>query len=51
MSYLKIFQQNNDPHLEPLADDLASLPLDALVEEQGFARSGLNPFLFPGDSR
>jgi len=51
MSYLKIFQQSNDPHLEPLADDLASLPLDALVEEQGFARSGLNPFLFPGDSR
>jgi len=48
-SYLKILQQSSDPNLEPLADDLASLPLDALLEEQGFARSGLNPLLFPGD--
>jgi len=49
MSHLKVLQQSNDPNLEPLADDLATLALDALVEEQGFARSGLNPFLFPGD--
>jgi len=49
MSHLKILQRNHAPHLEPLADDLASLALDALLEEKGFARSGLNPFLFPGD--
>jgi FdhE protein len=48
-SYLKLLDQCHDPKLEPLADDLASLALDALVEEQGFARSCLNPFLFPGD--
>ena len=47
MSHLKILEQNRDPGLEPLADDLASLSLDALMEERGFARSGLNPFLFP----
>ncbi|MDR0476332.1 MAG: formate dehydrogenase accessory protein FdhE [Desulfobulbaceae bacterium] len=46
MSHLKILEQNNNPGLEPLADDLASLSLDAFMEEQGFARSGLNPFLF-----
>ena len=47
MSHLKIVEQNKAPGLEPLADDLASLALDALMEERGFARSGLNPFLFP----
>ena len=47
MSHLKILEQNQNPGLEPVADDLASLPLDALMEERGFARSGLNPFLFP----
>lgn len=46
MSHLKIIEQNKEPGLEPLADDLASLALDALMEERGFARSGLNPFLF-----
>jgi len=49
MSYLKILQRNHNPNLEPLADDLATLALDALVEEQGFSRSGLNPFLFSGN--
>ncbi|SFD20787.1 formate dehydrogenase formation protein, partial [Pragia fontium DSM 5563 = ATCC 49100] len=36
-----------DQNVEPVADDLASLVLDAKVEEEGFARSGVNPFLFP----
>jgi len=31
-----------------VADDLASIALDAEVERQGFDRSGVNPFLFPG---
>jgi len=37
-----------DPATEPLADDLATLALDALVEQQGFFRTGPNPFLFSG---
>lgn len=47
-SHLKIFYQNKDITLEPVADDLASLALDALMEEEGFSRSTINPFLFPG---
>lgn len=47
-SHLKIFYQNKNAMLEPVADDLASLALDALMEEEGFARSTINPFLFPG---
>ena len=47
-SYLKAFYLDRDHRLEVMADDLASLALDAEVERQGFARSGLNPFLFPG---
>jgi len=46
-SHLKIFYQNKDTDLEPVADDLASLALDALMEEEGFPRSTINPFLFP----
>lgn len=46
-SHLKIFYQHKDTSLEPVADDLASLALDALMEEEGFPRSGINPFMFP----
>ncbi|QBH98470.1 formate dehydrogenase accessory protein FdhE [Limnobaculum zhutongyuii] len=46
-SYLKILYQEKDQYVEPVADDLASLVLDAKVEEEGFARSAVNPFLFP----
>lgn len=46
-SYLKIFRQDRDPHLDVLADDLMSQGLDELLEEQGFVRSGINPFSFP----
>ncbi|MGL4667731.1 MAG: formate dehydrogenase accessory protein FdhE [Saezia sp.] len=46
-SHLKIIYQNKDVKLEPVADDLASLALDALMEEEGFSRSAINPFLFP----
>ncbi|MFN6883591.1 formate dehydrogenase accessory protein FdhE, partial [Proteus mirabilis] len=31
------------------ADDLASLILDAKMEEEGFARSSINPLLFPNE--
>jgi len=49
-SYLKIFYQEKDPHLDPTADDLATLALDLLVDEQGYARSGPNLLFHPGTS-
>lgn len=47
-SYLKVFYPEHDRDLEVLADDLATLGLDAEVEREGFGRSGVSPFLFPG---
>jgi len=49
-SYLKIFYQEYDAGAEPLADDLATLALDLLVDERGFARSGPNLLIHPGSS-
>ncbi|MCK3658886.1 formate dehydrogenase accessory protein FdhE [Pasteurellaceae bacterium Pebbles2] len=46
-SHLKILYQEKDPHVEAVADDLASIFLDIEMEEKGFSRSGLNPFMFP----
>lgn len=46
-SYLKMMFQEKDPNVEAVADDLASIFLDVELEEKGFARSGLNPFIFP----
>ncbi|MGC0842944.1 formate dehydrogenase accessory protein FdhE [Pantoea agglomerans] len=48
-TYLKMLYQEKDPAIEPVADDLASLILDARMEQEGFARSSLNPFMFPGE--
>ncbi|EOV9018614.1 formate dehydrogenase accessory protein FdhE [Cronobacter muytjensii] len=48
-TYLKILYQEKDPNVEAVADDLASLVLDARMEQEGFARSSINPFLFPGE--
>ena len=47
-SYLKIFYQEKDPSVEPNADDLATLALDVLVDEQGYGRSGPNLLVHPG---
>ena len=47
--YTKIFNQEHDYHVEPLADDLASLTLDILVSEAGYARGSINPLLWFGD--
>lgn len=47
-SYLKVLHLSRDRELDVFADDLASLALDAEMEREGFGRSGLNPFLFPG---
>ncbi|MDO4625973.1 MAG: formate dehydrogenase accessory protein FdhE [Pasteurellaceae bacterium] len=49
-SYLKILFQDKDPQVEAVADDLAQIFLDIEMEEKGFARSGLNPFMFPNES-
>jgi FdhE protein len=44
-SYVKILYQVNDPALEQMADDVATLGLDMLLAEEGWKRGGHNPFL------
>ncbi|KVW48685.1 formate dehydrogenase accessory protein FdhE [Burkholderia ubonensis] len=46
-TYRKIGYQNKDYDFEPLADDLASLTLDLLMNEAGYRRSAPNPLLWP----
>ncbi len=45
-SYLKIFYQDQDPHLDIVTDDINSLVLDMETEKLGFAKSGINTLLF-----
>lgn len=47
-TYLKLFNQDKDAFVDPIADDLATLALDVLVDERGFARSGPNLLFHPG---
>jgi FdhE protein len=47
--YLKIVHMERDAHVEPAADDLASITLDLLVSEAGFHRHGVNLMLLFGD--
>ncbi|MGM3175334.1 formate dehydrogenase accessory protein FdhE [Dickeya lacustris] len=49
-TYLKLLYQEKDHQVDAVADDLASLVLDVKMEEEGFARSSINPFLFPNES-
>jgi FdhE protein len=44
-SYQKIVYQERDPRVDPVADDLATLALDMLVDEAGYERSGPNLLL------
>jgi len=44
-SYVKIFQQTQEPNIEPVADDIASLGLDMRLRDENFRRAGFNPFL------
>ena len=46
-SYLKAFYLQADHQLELVADDLASLALDAEMEAQELVRSGINPLMLP----
>lgn len=47
-SYLKILYLEKNMALDPIADDLASLALDILLDEAGYQRSGPNLLLFAG---
>jgi FdhE protein len=47
-SYLKVVRCDKDAAVDPVADDLATLTLDILVDESGFSRSGPNLLLVPG---
>ena len=44
-TYLKIIGQDKDPLADPVADDLATLALDWLMDEAGHAKSGINWYL------
>jgi FdhE protein len=46
-TYTKIVYMEKDPGAEPFADDLASVALDILVGEAGWARATPHPFLVP----
>jgi FdhE protein len=46
-TYTKILYKEKDPDGEAFADDLATLGLDVLVGEAGWARATPNPFLAP----
>ena len=46
--YLKLLYLDKDPHMEAMADDLATLVLDMLMNREGKARGGPNLFFHPG---
>ena len=47
-SYLKLLYLEKDRQMEAMADDLATLALDMLMDKEGKARSGPNLFFHPG---
>ena len=47
-SYLKLMYLEKDGQMETMADDLATLSLDMLMDKEGKSRSGPNLFLHPG---
>ncbi len=48
-SYLKLFYLGKDPQLEAMADDLATLNLDIMMDIEGKERVGPNLFFHPGE--
>ena len=46
--YLKLLYMGKDPRMEALADDLATLVLDMLLEREGKMRGGPNLLFHPG---
>jgi FdhE protein len=49
-SYAKMLYQSHDANVDPFADDLATLGLDLLVAEAGWARHAPNPLLLIASS-
>ena len=47
-TYLKIFYLENNTSMVAAADDLASLALDMLVDQEGYNRIGPNLLFLPG---
>ncbi len=47
-TYLKLLYLEKDGRMEAMADDLASLALDMLMDNEGKARGGPNLFFHPG---
>lgn len=47
--YLKIVDMSKDAHVDPVADDLATVALDLLVSETGKQRHGVNYLLLWGE--
>jgi FdhE protein len=47
-TYAKMLYQAKDTKVDPYADDLASLGLDIMVSEAGWARHAPNPLLLVG---
>lgn len=43
--YRKVFSMSKDQMVDPIADDVASLALDLLMNDTEFARGGENPFI------
>ena len=43
--YAKHLSHNKNPHLDPVADDVASFGLDIMLREAGWRRTGIDPFL------
>lgn len=48
--YIKSLNQEKDPLADPVADDLATLPLDILLDESGYQRATPNFFFVPGQT-
>jgi FdhE protein len=46
--YIKSLNQDKDPQADPVADDLATLALDILMDESGYQRASPNFFFVPG---
>jgi FdhE protein len=51
LGYRKIFYQEWDTGVEPVADDVASIELDVLLGEKGYHRIGGNPLLWQATLR
>jgi len=47
--YLKILSMEQDPEVEPVADDLATVALDLLLSQAGRTSAGVNLMLLYGD--